>query len=226
MKVMSYLPSESFDVDLFSNQKSFIKSENANAFSKLSTKDALALCAAPLMSDEKMFTSNFYQTFEGFLLSMSHKETIDFRCEKSCRQKEIIFRAENQDKLKKVDVFVNNRQFTQIAIKGDDKAKVKISEKVIEEDKRGDNLDSAIKTFTVEIFGMSYYNYNNNMCYDLDRKNVAKSYVTSSYTPSVSDNNSQFTFDVAVMAHEGPSGTMCAVYGVFPVPTEDDKFFI
>lgn len=103
---------------------------------------------------------------------------------------------------------------------------MKISEKKIEDAKRGSNLDAGVKTFSFQVLGLSYYNFQNNQCYDLDRKNVAKSWVKSSYNPSVSDNNSEFNFDVAVMAEEGPSGTLCAVYGLFPVAAEDDKFFI
>jgi len=52
----------------------------------------------------------------------------------------------------------------------------------------------------VQILGKSFYNFQNNHCYDLDMKNAAKGWVKSSYDPSVRDNNSEFTFDVAVMA--------------------------
>lgn len=172
-----------------------------------------------------MLISNFYQTFEGFLLSESQSEEIKFKCEKNVRQSEVLFRAINESGLKKVDVFVNNKDYTQIAIKAE-QTKFKVSQKKIDENKRGGNLAPGVKTFSVQVFGLSNYNFHNNQCYDLDRKNVLKSWVKSSYNPSVPDSNSEFNFDVAVMAQEFPSGTMCAVYGLFAVPQEEENYFM
>lgn len=148
-----------------------------------------------------------------------------FKCEKSEKQKEILFSSTNSDQLKKVDVFMNNKDFTLIALKADN-SRVKITEKVIEEAQRGDNIGSGVKAYSFQVLGLSYYNFHNHQCYDIDRKYSMKSFVETAYTPSASDNNSEFKFDVAVMAQEGPTGTMCAVYAIFAVPSDDNKYSI
>lgn len=107
-----------------------------------------------------MFISNFYQTFEGFLLSQSHVDAVTMKCEKIAKQTDVLFRAVNDEKLKKVDVFINNKDYTQIAIKAD-ATRVSVTEKIIEEAKMGDNIVAGIKAFSLQIFGLSYYNFGN-----------------------------------------------------------------
>jgi hypothetical protein len=82
------------------------------------------------------------------LLSESQEAETKFKCEKNSKQNDILFRSINEAGLKKVDVFVNNKEFTQIAIKAD-QTKVKIAEKKIEEAKRGGNLAAGIKAFSI-----------------------------------------------------------------------------
>jgi hypothetical protein len=42
----------------------------------------------------------------------------------------------------------------------------------------------------------------------------------------VSDNNSEFTFDVAVVAEENLGGSMCVVYGLVAVPQNAEQYII
>lgn len=84
--------------------------------------------------------------------------------------------------------------------------------------KRGENFPEGLKAFSIQMNAFSSYNFQNNQCYDLDRKNVLKGWVKSTFNAGVRDNNSGFTFDVAVMAQEGPSGTLCALYALMSVP--------
>ena len=89
--------------------------------------------------------------------------------------KEVQFSASNGDQ-KKVDVFIDNQQYTKISIKGDDKTKVGIEEKKVDAGQKGDNLAEDVKLYSFKVYGQSYYNYNNNNCYDLDMKHVARSF--------------------------------------------------
>lgn len=116
-KVMSYFPSEEFDVSKFTNQKSFGSSQVV--FEGMTTQQALEMCAAPFEKSQKMLISNFYQTFEGFMLSESQAGETKFKCEKNVKQNDVLFRAVNEAGLKKVDVFVNNKEYTLIAIKNE-----------------------------------------------------------------------------------------------------------
>lgn len=194
-------------------------------FEGKSAQAALDLCSTPFEQPTKIFISNFYQTFEGFLLGESQAADIKFKCEKAVKKSDVLFRAVNEAGLKKVDVFVNNKEYTQIAIKAD-QTKVKVAEKKIEDSKRGSNLAAGVKTFSVQVLGLSYNNFQTNQCYDLDRKNVAKNGVKSSYNPSVSDNNSEFNFDIAVIAEETVSGSMCVVYGLTAVAQDEEKYSV
>jgi hypothetical protein len=54
----------------------------------------------------------------------------------------------------------------------------------------------------VNVLGFSSCNYLNNQCYDLDRKNVAKGFTTSTFNIQFKDNNVGFTFQAAVKAEE------------------------
>lgn len=116
-KVMNYFPEEMFDVNEFSNQKSFGKQQTV--FDTKSTQESLEICAKPFQLEQKVFISNFYSTFEGFLLAENQKEEIKFRCEKSAKQTEVLFRGTNEAGLKKVDVFTNNDEYSLISVKAD-----------------------------------------------------------------------------------------------------------
>jgi len=64
---MNYFPQSQFKVDSYSNMASLHKSHPV--FSGKTTQQALEMCAKPFQQAEKIFISNFYETFEGFLLS-------------------------------------------------------------------------------------------------------------------------------------------------------------
>lgn len=222
-KVMSYFPSDKFDITKLTNQKSF--GDTQSVFEGMSTQQALQMCATPFEKSTKMLISNFYQTFEGFLLGESQEKEIKFKCEKISKKTDVLFRSTNENNLKKIDVFINRREYTEIAIKND-QTKVKVTEKKIDETKRGNNLPAGIKTYSLQVLGLAHQNFQNNQCYDLDRKNVAKSWVKSSFNPSVSDNNSEFNFDVAVIAEENNGGSLCVVYGLVAVPQDAEQYSI
>lgn len=63
-----------------------------------------------------------------------------------------------------------------------------IEEKKIDESQKGDNLGTDMKVYSFKVYGQSYYNYNNNHCYDLDMKHVARAFTKSTFTSNF-DNN-------------------------------------
>lgn len=174
------------------------------------------------MFSQDTFTSDFYKTFEGFLLSRAMNEHVTLRCRKMSRSKEVEFRTEHENK-KKVDVFYNNDAYTHIMFRDNSAA---ITPVEVTEAQKGFNLGS-MKLFSVEANAFTPSAYMANHCYDMDRKNLQKSFVKGSFTPEVTDNNVQFAFKVGVKAEEdkpqGKMGTHCAIYSVYELEDKSGK---
>lgn len=84
-----------------------------------------------------------------------------------------------------------------------------------------------MKLFSVDAKAFTPSAYVSNQCYDLDRKNLQKSFVKGVFTPDVTDNNVQFVFQVGIKAEEdkpqGKMGTHCAIYSVLEREEGSDK---
>lgn len=114
------------------------------------------------------FTSDFYKTFEGFLLSRVMNEFVTLRCRKMSRSKEMEFRTVNAEGKKKVDVFYNNEAYTHILFRDNTAA---INPFQITEGEKGNNMGS-MKLFNVDAKAFTPSAYVANQCYDMDRKNL------------------------------------------------------
>lgn len=102
----------------------------------------------------------------------------------------------------------------------------------VAESSKGDNMNNA-KLFSISSKAFSFSAFVANYCYDMDRKNLMKGFVQTTFVPGVTDNNVLFAFEVAVRAEEdrpqGKVGTHCAVYSVYNRGNQegsDKKYYV